>query len=155
MKVMSGDQINITKFLVLQFIFLTEKLILLCLPTAHKILVSCFHYGMYWTMFFLTINTCSRHACHWFCTACAARGFVHARPSQVVIEGSKWWCEVRLSTWSCRRYRKHHFCLQETNASWEDVRAFGKPELLFAACDQLGNEDMRWASFGLCITSVC
>jgi len=25
----------------------------------------------------------------------------------------------------------------------------GKPELLFAACDQLGNEDTWWASFGL------
>jgi hypothetical protein len=25
----------------------------------------------------------------------------------------------------------------------------GKPELLFVACDQLGNEDTWWASFGL------
>jgi hypothetical protein len=31
----------------------------------------------------------------------------------------------------------------------------GKPELLFAACDQLSDEDMWWEAVGLCVTSVC
>jgi len=30
----------------------------------------------------------------------------------------------------------------------------GKPELLFAACDQLGDEDMRWALL-VCVLPLC
>lgn len=70
------------------------------------------------------------------CTICAARG-----------QGTKWRRDVRCSTSVHDLVRNVIVCLQKTKAWWMSgplaVVHRGKSEPFFAACDQLGNEDMR------------